>query len=96
MKWSGFSFKRVNFSDPLPSDQKYSILSYHEDVGCVPPRFSRENPTFMNNPRSQRLNVLFQRRINQIWPAQSSHCLSNEISLDRFSERMMIIRIISG
>jgi hypothetical protein len=50
----------------------------------------------VNNPRSQPLKVLFLPRINQIWPAQSSHCPSNQISFGGFSERTMIIRIITG
>jgi hypothetical protein len=70
------------------------VSKSHEHVGSVPPRFSWGNWTFVNNPRSQPLKVLFLPRINQIWPAQSSHRPSNEISFGDFSERTMIIRMI--
>jgi hypothetical protein len=99
----------LNESRPL-SIQKYSFFFWppsapikniqffdpHEDLGFSRPRFSRENWTLVNNPRSQPLKVLFQPRINQIWPAQISHCPFNEIWFGGLSERMMIIRMIQG
>jgi hypothetical protein len=67
-----------------------------EDVARVRPRCSRENWTLVNKPRPQPLKVLFLPRINQIWPAQSPHCPSDEISVGDFSERKMIILMIPG
>jgi hypothetical protein len=60
----------LSYSD-LVSYQMYSFFDTHEDVACVPPRFSWENWTFVNNPRSQPLKVWFLPRINQVWSVQS-------------------------
>jgi hypothetical protein len=81
--WSECSFKCIQFSN-----------GPHKDVGSVPPRFSRVKWTLITSPRCQPFKVLFQPRINQIWPIQISHCASNEISSSRFPERMMIVPII--
>jgi hypothetical protein len=50
----------------------------------------------VNNPRSQLLKALFLPRINQIWPAQSSHCPSNEISFGGFQNERWLSRLFWG
>jgi hypothetical protein len=84
------------FLTPSPPIKSIQFFDPHEDVRFVRPRFPRENWTLVNNPRSQPFKVLFQLRISQIWPAQSSHGPFNEIWFGGLSERTMIIRMIPG